>query len=169
MVWHTFAFLSCCTLKTKELVWNIHLVVFLLPLSYQDEWCTMQNGDNLSSAANSANFVEKSTTLQNFCKLPSGIHHIAEILKITMKNQPHCTIVGNYYERSAILHNFSQLRWKIHQSVDLKDCEVELRRAHIVKLFSYFQVLLELASSYWPMLKVCVSWEFVFRWFLYHH
>ena len=112
-----------------------------------------RTGTIYPAAANSANFVEKSTTLQNFCKLPSGIHHIAEILKITMKNQPHCTNVGNYYERSAILHNFCPITVKnppecTSQSVDLKDCEVEGRRAHIVKLFSYFPVLLELASSY---------------------
>ena len=121
---------------------------------------------------------------------------LLQILQISLKNQPLCKIFANYHQESTTLHKFWKLQWKTNhivqmwvitmkdplfcitsanytkctsQSVDLKDCEVELRRAHIVKLFSYFQVLLKLASSYWPMLKVCVSWEFVFRWFLYHH
>ena len=47
------------------------------------------------------------------------------------------------------------------QSVDLRDWE-KSKEVNIVKLFSYFAVLLKLAaSSHWPMLKVCVSFRVV--------
>ena len=107
----TFAILSSCMCSKQEYYNEIFTWLYFYcrcHIKMSDAQC--RTGTIYPAAANSANFVEKSTTLQNFCKLPSGIHHIAEILKITMKNQPHCTNVGNYYERSAILHNFSQLR-----------------------------------------------------------
>ena len=43
------------------------------------------------------------------------------------------------------------------------------RGQYCQKLFSYLAVLLKLsASGHWPMLKVCVSFGFVFSWFLRH-
>ena len=78
-------------LKTRELVWNIHLVVFLLPLSYQDEWCTMQNGDNLSCCC-------------KFCKFRWKINHFAKFLQITIRNPPHWTNFENYNEKPTTLH-----------------------------------------------------------------
>ena len=107
-----------------------------------------------------ANYHQESTTLQKFWKLQWKTNHIAQMWVITMKDPLYCTILANYDEKSTRMHK------PVSGSQRLRG---RGRRAHIVKLFSYFPVLLELASSYWPMLKVCVSWGFVFCWLLYHH